>query len=79
MTMVGVPDGINLLDWWDKSSDKYPKLSQIALKFSIIPLGSVSSESTFSKANIVYSKHRTRLQTTQLGHIIFMKDKIDGH
>ena len=54
-----------------------PLLTELVLEYCIMCAASLSSESSFSQANIIQTKQRHSLSGEALHMSLFMKDKVD--
>lgn len=61
-----------MLTWWKENCERFPVLSQVALKFLCISTTSASSERTFSSAGLSVSKLRLRLSGKHVNEINFL-------
>jgi hypothetical protein len=59
--------------WWAANKAQYPILHQIAMKYLSIPATSVPSERLFSDANNLVTYQRTRLDSSVINQIMFLK------
>lgn len=62
----------NIFDYWNQHKSVLHPLSDIALKYAIIPATSVPSERIFSKAGQILSARRNRLLPDNLDTLIFL-------
>ena len=54
-----------------------PLLTELVLEYCIMCAASLSSESSFSQANIIQTKQRHSLRGQALHMSVFIKDKVD--
>ena len=59
--------------WWATNKAQYPILHKIAIKYLSIPATSVPSERLFSDANNLVTSQRTRLDSSIINKIMFLK------
>ena len=50
------------LEWWGKNEERFPFLSQVALRVLCTPAMSVPSERVFSSAGLIVNKLQSMLQ-----------------
>jgi hypothetical protein len=67
------PD-FNILMWWQRHNQTYPILSILAKDVLIVPVSTISSESTFSLASRVLEERRRRLTTDMVEVLSCIKD-----
>lgn len=60
------------IDWWRCNRRKYPRLSQIAMKFLHVPATSVPSERVFSSAGSILCKKRSSLTPDNADMLVFL-------
>ncbi|PON61517.1 HAT, C-terminal dimerization domain containing protein [Trema orientale] len=70
------PDDENckVLDWWHKRQSRFPVLSQLARTVLIIPVSTISLESTFSTTKMIVDKRRTSLAPEMVEVLACVKD-----
>jgi hypothetical protein len=59
--------------WWATNKAQYPVLHKIAMKYLSIPATSVPSERLFSDANNLVTPQRTRLSSSIINQLMFLK------
>lgn len=59
--------------WWATNKAQYPILYKMAMKYLSIPASSVPSERLFSDANNLVTPQRTRLDSSIINKIMFLK------
>lgn len=59
--------------FWAENKKNLPKLFECVCKYNIIPASSVSSETSFSEANYIERKERSRLAPKTLKHSMLAK------
>ena len=59
--------------WWATNKVQYPILYKMAMKYLSIPATSVPSERLFSDANNLVTPQRTRLDSSIINKIMFLK------
>ena len=59
--------------WWATNRAQYPILYKMAMKYLSIPATSVPSERLFSDANNLVTPQRTRLDSSIINKIMFLK------
>ncbi|GBC43629.2 zinc finger BED domain-containing protein 4-like [Rhizophagus irregularis DAOM 181602=DAOM 197198] len=59
--------------WWTTNKAQYPILYKMAMKYLSIPATSVPSERLFSDANNLVTFQRTRLDSSIINKIMFLK------
>lgn len=69
---------LNPLDWWKVNQEKFPRLSQLAVKYLGIPATSVPSERVFSTASLVVNRLRSRLSPQHVDMLIFLRKNSHG-
>ncbi len=57
------------LDWWSRSSYRYPRLARLAMQYLAIPATSVPSERAFSTAGYIVNEKRSCLLPRMLVHV----------
>jgi hypothetical protein len=62
----------NVAEWWFSHKSVLHPLSEIALKYTMIPATSVPSERIFSKTGQIMSARRNRLLPDNLDTLIFL-------
>jgi hypothetical protein len=62
----------NPINWWKLNRSKYPKLSELMLKYLSAPPSSVTSERLFSAASQVYTENRNKLSPDNAEKLIFI-------
>lgn len=67
----------DLLQWWKRQADTFPKLSLLAQGILAIPATSAPSERVFSTAGLVLQAKRSSLAPENVNKIIFVHD--NGH
>ncbi|CAK1600532.1 unnamed protein product [Parnassius mnemosyne] len=60
------------MEWWRNNNQKYPHLAKLFLKYGNIVATSVPCERMFSKAGLIISDRRTRLDHKKVGMIMFL-------
>src|SRR5947199_13715 len=63
----------NPLSWWATNKNQYPILHQVAMKYLSIPATSVPSERLFSDAKNLVTPQRTRLDSSIINQLMFLK------
>lgn len=66
----------NVAQFWNEHKSVLAPLSDVALKYSIIPATSVPAERIFSKAGQILSARRNRLLPKNLDMLIFLNKNI---
>ncbi len=66
-------------DFWKVHQKKLPVLAAMAKKYLVIPATSAPSERIFSKASLIISKRRNRLNPENAGTQIFLSGAIDWY
>ncbi|KAJ8980512.1 hypothetical protein NQ317_007932 [Molorchus minor] len=59
-------------DWWQKNSQRFPKMAAIAKIYLCCPASTVYSERLFSEAGNVYETKRNRLLPDRAEHLTFL-------
>ena len=72
LTSPLAPEDINPLHYWRKYKMQFPGLSKLARKYLSSPATSAASERAFSKAGLVYSDQRKRLQGEKAEMILLL-------
>ena len=67
-------DQIDLLGWWKDNERQFPVLSQFARDVLLVPVSSVSSESTFSTAGRIIEERRSSLTPEMVEALTCLKD-----
>ena len=60
------------LEWWGKNEERFPFLSQVALRVLCTPATSVPSERVFSSAGLIVNKLRSMLMASNIDALIFL-------
>ena len=66
----------NPLLWWKRNSILYPNLAALARKYLAIQATSASSERIFSRASLIISNLRTRLDPKIAGKIFYVSENL---
>jgi len=59
--------------WWSTNKNQYPTLHKLAMKYLHIPATSVPSERLFSDAKNLITPQRTRLSSSIINQLMFLK------
>ena len=62
----------NLIEWWRRNQNKYPKISQMAWKYLCIAATSAPSERMFSASGHLTSDRRSRLTPDNANILLFL-------
>jgi hypothetical protein len=65
---------IDILEWWNTNSQKYPTISRMARDILAVPASTVASESAFSTGSRVISDYRSRLTSETVNALICLQD-----
>ena len=66
----------NTLVWWKRNSILYPNLAALARKYLPIQATSASSERIFSRASLIISNLRTRLDPKIARKIFYLSENL---
>ena len=64
------------LEWWARSSYRYPHLAQLAMKYLSIPATSVPSERAFSTAGHIVNEKRSCLLPENVSMLVFLASNL---
>jgi hypothetical protein len=64
------------LKWWASHESKYPTLRELARKYLSIPASSASSERMWSISGLLVTKHRNRMKSDNICHLMFLKHNL---
>lgn len=67
-----LPRTTNPLKYWEEAQYSFPNVHRIALKYLSIPATSVSSERLFSKAALIDTDRKSRLNPERLNKLVFL-------
>ena len=67
-------DQIDLLGWWKDNEHQFPVLSQFARDVLLVPVSTVSSESTFSTVGTIIEERRSSLAPEMVEALTCLKD-----
>ena len=67
-------DQIDLLGWWKDNERQFPVLSQFARDVLLVPVSTVSSESTFSTVGRIIEERRSSLAPEMVEALTCLKD-----
>ena len=65
---------VDILDFWSKSSVRWPQLAALARDLLAIPISTVASESTFSLAKKVINPWRGSLSKKTIQALVCLED-----
>ncbi|CAF3591535.1 unnamed protein product [Rotaria sp. Silwood1] len=71
---ISYPKGESLLQWWQKHSIIYKKLSLLACSLLAVPASSTASERIFSKTGRILEARRQQLSPESLDSLIFLRN-----
>jgi len=71
---VADSNNFDILVWWKTHAEKYPVLSTTTRDFLVIPLSTVSYESTFSLGGRILGETRSSLSPEMLEALVYEKD-----
>ena len=61
------------LVFWEENKAKFPQMSKLAMKALSVPASSAPVERVFSVGGIIMRPHRSRLRSTMLNSLVFLK------
>jgi hypothetical protein len=64
------------LAWWRLKAQKFPLLSELAIRYLCIPATSAPSERVFSTAGLTIAKERSRLDPTTANELVFLHESL---
>lgn len=67
---------LDILDFWNKSSMRYPELARLACDILSIPVSTVASESAFSTGGKIITSTRSSLKSKTVQAIVCLRDWI---
>ena len=71
MSMPNIERNENPFIWWKQHESSFPRISQLAKQYLLMPPSSVSSERLFSEAGKIFDEKRTRLFASKWQNIAF--------
>ena len=72
--MSQLDDDFDLMQWWHEHKLTYPVLSILAKDIFIVPVSTISLESTFSTIGRIIEEHRRRLNPETVEALIYIKN-----
>ena len=78
LVVVPVVNG-NPLVWWKRNRILYHNLAALARKYLAIQATSASSERIFSRASLIISNLRTRLDQKMAGKIFYVSENLNWY
>ncbi len=67
----------DLIRFWEKHSDIFPRLSKIAFKMFSIPATNLSSERNFNYCTMTLTDKRSGLYSEKVNKMLFIRSNID--
>ena len=64
------------VDWWKQNQDRYPLLSQLAMRYLAIPATSVPCERVFSSTGYIVSERRSCLLPENVSKLVFLAENL---